>query len=70
MLESLKGWDMTEKERILKLIEGLPGTATVDDVMDELYFRQVVDGGLADLTQGRTVSHEEAKKRLAKWLEE
>ena len=60
---------MTEKERILKLIEGLPDTATVDDVMGELYFRQVVDRGLTDIAHGRTVSHEEVKKRLARWLE-
>ena len=60
---------MTEKERILKLIEGLPDTATVDDVMGELYFRQVVDRGLTDIARGRTVSHEEVKKRLARWLE-
>ena len=60
---------MTEKERILKLIENLPDTATIDDIMDELYFRQVVNRGLADVAAGRIVSHEEAKRRLSKWLE-
>jgi predicted transcriptional regulator len=60
---------MTEKERILKLIEKLPSNATVEDVMDELYFKEVVDRGLADLAAGRLVTHEEAKKRLAQWLD-
>jgi len=61
---------MTEKEKILKVIEGLPDTATVEDVMNELYFRQVVDQGLKDAADGRTIPHAEAKKRLAKWLDE
>ena len=60
---------MTEKERILKVIESLPDTATVDDVMEALYFREVIDAGLKDLAEGRIVSHEEAQRRLAKWLE-
>ena len=60
---------MTEKEHILRMIRDLPDTATVDDVMDELYFKEVVDRGLADLAAGRIIPHEEAKRRLAKWLE-
>ena len=60
---------MTEKERILKIIEQLPDDATAEDVMEEIYFRQVVDRGLADAKAGRTIPHDEAKKRLGKWLE-
>lgn len=60
---------MTEKERILKMIEALPDTATLEDAMSELYFREVVDHGLADAAAGRLVSHQEARKRLARWLE-
>ena len=60
---------MTEKERILKIVEQMPDTATVEDVMDELYFKEVVNRGLADLTAGRLINHDDAKKRLAQWLE-
>ena len=59
---------MTEKERILKMVESLPETVTTEDVMHELYVREVIERGLAEAEAGRTVSHEEAKLRLAKWL--
>jgi len=61
---------VTEKERILQLIQNLPDTATVDDVFEKLYFKEIVDRGLADLAAGRLVDHDEAKRRLAKWLRE
>ena len=61
---------MTEKERILDLIRKLPETVDVDDVIEKLYFKKIVDGGLADLAAGRLISHTEAKRRLAKWLQE
>lgn len=61
---------MTEKERILDLIRNLPETANIDDVFEELYFKKIVDGGLADLAAGRLINHAEAKRRLAKWLQQ
>jgi predicted transcriptional regulator len=60
---------MTEKERILKIVEQMPDSATAEDVMNELYFKEIVDRGLSDLTAGRLISHDEAKQRLAQWLE-
>jgi hypothetical protein len=36
--------------------------------MAELYFRQNVDVRLNELDEGKSVSHEEAKKRLNRWL--
>ena len=59
---------MTEKERILRLVEALPDDLVADDVMAALYFKDKIDRGLADLEAGRVFSHEEVKKRLAKWL--
>lgn len=37
-------------------------------IMSELYFRQKVDEGLRQLDAGEGIEHEEAKRRLAKWL--
>lgn len=56
------------KEQANKIIQNLPDDATWDDLMAEIYFKQNVDKGLSDLTKGKTLSHDEAKKRLAKWL--
>lgn len=59
---------MTEKERILKLVENLPDDLQTEDVMYALYVKDKIDRGLADADAGRVISHEEAKRRLAKWL--
>jgi len=56
------------KEKVIKMIEELPEDITVSDVMAELYFRQNVDEGLKELDEGKGISHEEAKKRLSRWL--
>ena len=37
--------------------------------MYELYFRQRVDRGLAELEEGKTVTHESIKRSLATWLQ-
>lgn len=51
------------------MIQRLPDDVTVTDITAELYFRQKVDEGLRQLDAGEAVPHEEAKKRLAKWLD-
>lgn len=57
------------KQAVLRMIERMPDKASVEDIMYELYFRQRVDRGLRELTAGKTVSHREVKRRLAKWLQ-
>jgi len=59
---------MTDKQRAIETIQRLPESASLEDIMAELYFRQKVDRGLQDLQSGRTVAHDEAKQRLSKWL--
>jgi predicted transcriptional regulator len=59
---------MTVKEKVIKMIQALPDDITISDIMAELYFRKNVDEGLKELDEGKAVSHEEAKKRLNKWL--
>ena len=52
------------KEMARELIEHLPDTATFDDLMYEFYVRQKIEAGLKAVNEGRTLSHDEAKKRL------
>jgi predicted transcriptional regulator len=59
---------MTIKEKVIKRIKELPEDITISDIMAELYFRQNVDDGLKELDEGKGLSHEEAKKRLNRWL--
>ena len=56
------------KQKALRLIERLPDDASIEEIMYELYFRASVDRGLDDLDKGNTVSHEEVRRSVAKWL--
>jgi predicted transcriptional regulator len=38
--------------------------ATWDDILYELYVKQKIEEGLADIAAGRTISHEELKAEL------
>jgi predicted transcriptional regulator len=57
------------KEEIIDMIRRMPDESSIEDIMEELYFREQVDAGLRDLAEGRTISHEEMKERVRKWLE-
>lgn len=60
---------MTEKKRILEIVREMPDDLTKEDVVEKLRFLQTVERGLKAVEEGQLLSHEEAKKRLGKWLE-
>jgi predicted transcriptional regulator len=60
--------ESTIKQNVIEMIERLPDDSSVEDIMAELYFRQKVDEGLRQLDEGEGIEHEEARRRLGKWL--
>ncbi len=56
------------KQTALKAIEHLRDSASYEDIMYELYVLQKIERGRQAIREGRSVSHEEAKKQLGKWL--
>ena len=54
------------KQKVLELVEQLPPEATLDDVMERLYFLSKVERGLDQLDAGRTIPHDEVKRRFQK----
>ena len=56
------------KDAMLKAIQELPDDATVADAMERLYLLEKIERGIAQADAGQTVSHEEARRRLARWL--
>ncbi|HEX5444447.1 MAG TPA: hypothetical protein VFW87_11480 [Pirellulales bacterium] len=54
----------TVKNEARRLVESLPDNATWEDLHYQLYFRQAVEAGLSDSRAGRTVPHDEARRRL------
>lgn len=56
------------KEAALSLISRLDDHASYDDIMYEMYVLQKIEQGEKDIAEGKTFTHEEAQKRLGKWL--
>ena len=59
---------MLVKEQLVNAIKELPETATIEDAMERLFFIYKVEQGIEQADAGKKVSHEEAKKRMEKWL--
>ncbi len=60
---------MITKEQMLEAIRTLPDDATVDDAIERLRLMDLVERRIATADAGETVTHEEARRRLAKWLQ-
>lgn len=46
----------------------LPEDATIDDAIKQLLLLKRIKEGVDDAKAGRTVSQEEARERMARWL--
>ena len=61
---------MIGKDEILEAIESLPDDATASnatDAIERLYVIEAIEEGIAQM-DGRGIPHEEARRRMAKWL--
>ncbi|MFO0773332.1 MAG: hypothetical protein U0172_01530 [Nitrospiraceae bacterium] len=56
------------KQTALKIIGQLPETASLEDIIYELYVRKRIERGLSELSRKRTVSHTSVKRSMAAWL--
>jgi predicted transcriptional regulator len=59
---------MSTKELLLEIAEKLPPNASLDDAISELEFRRAVQKGLAELDRGESVTIDELKSDLSKWV--
>lgn len=60
----------TAKQEVQTLLQHLPDDSTLDDIQYHLYVLEKIKRGRADLAAGRGVSHERARERLSRWLQE
>lgn len=58
---------MTDKEKVKGLVEAQPDDASYDEIVRELAFERMVERGLRDVREGRTLSNEEMGRRIATW---
>ncbi len=58
----------TAKQDVQELLNHLPEDSTIEDIQYHLYVLEKVRRGRNDIKNGRTLTHEQAKERLQKWL--
>ncbi|MCX5724777.1 MAG: hypothetical protein NTX84_09770 [Nitrospirae bacterium] len=55
------------KAEALAMIQQLPDNVTTGAIMEALLFKQQVEKGLQDVAEGRVLTQEELKERIAQW---
>ena len=58
---------MTAKEKIRELLETQPDDASYDEILCELAFERIIDRGLSDARNGRSISNNEMGKQIHRW---
>jgi hypothetical protein len=54
----------TTKAKILRAVEDLPETATIEDAIERLVFLHKIEMGLQQVHEGKTASLDEVEARL------
>ncbi len=57
-----------QKETLQQMLVELPEEVNVDSLVEKLYLLEKIEQGERQLARGEGVPHEEAKRRLEKWL--
>lgn len=57
-----------EKQVALDSINGMPTNFELEDLFERLILLDKIEKGRQDIKNGNVVSHEEASKKLSKWL--
>jgi predicted transcriptional regulator len=55
------------KEKMVEIIEAQPADSSFDEILRELAFARMIEQGLADVDEGRTLSHEEVRREVDSW---
>lgn len=59
---------MLVKEKVLETILSLPEEFSLDELVERLILLEKVQIGLQQVEEGKIISHEEAKRKMNKWL--
>ena len=59
---------MINKKKVLQTTESLPQEFSLDDLVERLIVLEKIEKRLEQVSEGKTVSTEEARKKLKKWL--
>ncbi len=56
------------KEKIIAVLSDTEDEVNLDEFTERLYVLEKIEKGRRELDEGKGIPHEEAKRRLAKWL--
>ncbi len=56
------------KQQVREVLDALPDDCSLEDIQYHIYVRQKVVGSLNEADQGKTVSQEEAERRMQRWI--
>jgi len=57
----------TAKEQITQLVQQQPDDSSYDEIVRELAFHLMIERGLKDSDEGRTISNEDMEARINTW---
>jgi predicted transcriptional regulator len=60
----------TAIDEVRELLNRLPAEATFEEIQYQVHVLDEISRGSEEIDRGEGVEHEEAKRRLAKWLDE
>ena len=55
------------KDIVRQIIDSQPDDSSYDEILRELAFARMIDRGLADSDEGRTIDNEEFQRRIESW---
>jgi predicted transcriptional regulator len=59
---------VTIQERVNEALRTLPEDAQIEDAMERLLFLAKIERGVNEADNNETLSHEDVKQRVSKWL--
>jgi hypothetical protein len=59
---------MLTKESVNESLNQLSDSFTIDELIDKLIFVEKVKNGIKQSSENKVISREQAKEKLAKWL--
>jgi predicted transcriptional regulator len=59
---------MSNKEAVIEIMRKLPEEVTLEEIVEEIQILAAIQQGEKEVREGRVISHEDVKQRLASWL--
>ena len=58
---------MTAPQQAIKIIDSLPEDTSYDEILKELAFDRMIQRGLKDSNENKTISNQEIKNKIKQW---